>query len=113
MIEVPQDCDPVFGEVDKLLRLLTRSKLLHILLLLHQKPGRLMRFSELKRQIDTSSTTLSRRLNELVENGLIERDEEGAQRRISSYSLSSKGTALAPSIQSMYDWIVVSETAIV
>jgi DNA-binding HxlR family transcriptional regulator len=108
MMENSRVCDPVFSQVDALLRLLTKSKLLHILYILHQKK-RSMRFTELKQNIGSSSTTLTRRLNELLSNGLIHRNQEKEEQGSISYELSDDGHALAPSIQSMYDWIVERE----
>jgi len=68
-----------------------------------------MRFTELKQGTDTSSTTLTRRLNELLSNGLIHRNQEKEEQGSISYGLTDDGRALAPSIQSMYDWIVERE----
>ena len=47
-----QICDPVFARVDKLLALLTKSKLLHILYLLNIK-GSAMRFSDIKKNVES------------------------------------------------------------
>jgi DNA-binding HxlR family transcriptional regulator len=48
-------------------------------------------------------------LNELLSNGLIHRNQEKEEQGSISYELSDDGHALAPSIQSMYDWIVERE----
>ena len=69
-----QVCDPVFARVDQLLALLTKSKLLHILYLLNSKSSS-MRFSDIKKSVDSSSTTITRRLKELEDNGLIIRTD--------------------------------------
>ena len=59
-----QKCNPTYARVDELLSLLTKSKSLHILMVLDRK-GNPARFSELKELVDSSSTTIARRLNEL------------------------------------------------
>ena len=100
-----QTCDPVFARVDKLLALLTKSKLLHILYLLNCK-GSSMRFSDIKKKVDSSSTTVARRLKELEKNGLVTRTTHASMPVTVSYDLTEDAQFLAPSIQSMYDWIV-------
>jgi len=69
---MPVTCDPVFGRVDDLISLLGKSKLLHILFILNTKK-RPMRFTEIKQRVDSSSTTVTRRLAELETNGLVTR----------------------------------------
>jgi len=100
-----QTCDPVFARVDKLLALLTKSKLLHILYLLNCK-GSSMRFSDIKKKVDSSSTTVARRLKGLEDNGLITRTTHASMPVTISYELTEDAQFLAPTIQSMYDWIV-------
>ena len=63
-------CDPAYGRMDDLLDVLTRSKAMHIMLVLDQQ-GRAMRFTDLKRIVDSTSTTVSRRLKELKAHGLV------------------------------------------
>jgi len=100
-----QICDPVFARVDKLLALLTKSKLLHILYLLNTK-GSAMRFSDIKKNVESSSTTVTRRLKELEDNGLVIRKTHPTMPVTVSYELTEDAQLLAPTIQSMYDWIV-------
>ena len=100
-----QKCDPIFARVDKLLALLTKSKLLHILYLLNIR-GSGMRFSDIKKKVDSSSTTVARRLKELEDNGLITRTIHASMPVTVSYELTEDAQFLAPTIQSMYDWIV-------
>jgi DNA-binding HxlR family transcriptional regulator len=100
-----QICDPVFARVDKLLALLTKSKLLHIMYLLNSK-GSAMRFSDIKKNVDSSSTTVTRRLKELEDNGLVIRKTHSTMPVTVSYELTEDAQLLAPTIQSMYDWIV-------
>ena len=100
-----QDCDPVFARVDNLLALLNKSKSLHILLVLSLKDGP-MRFSSIKRHVNSSSTTVTRRLGELEESGLVERAVQPTTPSFVAYRLTEEARLLAPSIQSMYDWVV-------
>ena len=100
-----QECDPVFARVDKLLALLNKSKSLHILLILNLK-NRPLRFSEIKNRVNSSSTTVTRRLTELESNGLVEREAIPTMPQTVTYKLTEDAELLAPSIQSMYDWIV-------
>ena len=93
------ECDPVYAKVDDLLEVLTKSKSLHILLVLHKASGSLS-FTKLKSSVDSSGTTVSRRLNELEEYGLLKREVSDSI----SYKLTEKSESLAPIIQSMYDW---------
>ena len=104
-ITMKETCDPVFARVDKLLALLTKSKLLHILYLLNSKSSSL-RFSEIKRRVDSSSTTITRRMKQLEDNGLVTRTIHATMPVSVTYELTEDAQCLAPTIQSMYDWIV-------
>jgi DNA-binding HxlR family transcriptional regulator len=97
------ECDPVYAKVDDLLEVLTKSKSLHILLALHKASGSLS-FTKLKSSVDSSGTTVSRRLNELEEYGLLKREVSDSI----SYKLTEKSESLAPIIQSMYDWCLTN-----
>ena len=101
------ECDPVYGKVDDLLELLTKSKGLHILLELHLANGNLS-FTDLKRRVDSASTTVSRRLTELEHSGFIEKKNDEFNSKSAYYSLTDKSRTLAPVIQSMYDWCKVN-----
>ena len=68
-------CDPTYARMDELLELLTKSKALHVMLVLDQHV-RPMRFTDLKRHVDGTSTTVSRRLKELQAYGLIEQVDD-------------------------------------
>jgi len=73
------------------------------LLVLHDLQGGEKRFNELKRSTGASSRTLSRVLDDLEENGLVERRVE--ERPIASYySLTEKGTALCPVLDTLEEW---------
>jgi DNA-binding HxlR family transcriptional regulator len=100
-----ETCDPVFSRVDDLISLLGKSKLLHILFLLNTKQGP-MRFTEIKQRVDSSSTTVTRRLAELENNGLVTRVVHNTAPVSVEYELTQDAQNLAPTIQSMYDWVV-------
>ena len=101
------ECDPVYGKVDDLLELLTKSKALHVLLELHLANINLS-FTDLKRRVDSASTTVSRRLTELENSGFIERKMDAFNSKSIHYSLTEKSRTLAPVIQSMYDWCKIN-----
>ena len=96
-------CNPTYGKVDDVLEMLTKSKSLHLLMVLDRSSGPL-RFTQLKEQVSASSTTVSRRLKELEVNGLIVRSMNPAMPQSNLYSLSSDGEKLSPVMQSLYDW---------
>ena len=108
MQDINHECDPVYAKVDQLLDVLTKSKALHILLELHLS-NRSMSFTELKKHVDSSSTTVSRRLDELETFGLINRFERDTGGSSVSYGLTSKAKTLSPCIQSLYDWCAVNK----
>ena len=99
------NCDPVFPRVDKLISLLHKSKLLHIMMVMNNQTTP-MRFSEIKKRVDSSSTTVNRRLIELEQNGLVVRNVINTVPATVQYTLTNEASSLAPTIQSMYDWIV-------
>ena len=101
------ECDPVYGKVDDLLELLTKSKALHVLLELHLA-NRNLSFTDLKRRVDSASTTVSRRLTELENSGFIEKKMDVLYSKSAQYSLTDKSRTLAPVIQSMYEWCKVN-----
>ena len=68
--------------------------------------GSAMRFSDIKKNVDSSSTTVTRRLKELEDNGLVIRKTHSTMPVTVSYELTEDAQLLAPTIQSMYDWIV-------
>ena len=97
-------CDPTYGLVDELLELLTKSKSLHILLVLDRKKGPI-RFSDLKKLVDSSSTTVSRRLKELENHGLVSKSEVDGGSNLHVYSITEDGQSLSPIMQSLFDWV--------
>ena len=98
-------CNPTYGLVDELLELLTKSKSLHILLVLDRKKGPI-RFSNLKKLVDSSSTTVSRRLKELEAHGLVSKSEVDGGSNLHEYSITEDGQSLSPIMQSLFDWLV-------
>ena len=97
-----EECNPTFAKVDALLELLTKSKSLHILLVLDQKDYHL-RFSQIKSAVNSSSTTVSRRLKELENDGLIIRKSLDND-TTTAYQLSEDGKLLSPIMKSLFDW---------
>ena len=102
--ELNPNCDPLYGRVDALLEQLTKSKSLHILMILDQK-NQSMRFSEIKDRVDASSTTVSRRLGELIEFDLVERTKTSEESKTHEYSISEYGKQLSPIMHAFYDWV--------
>ena len=98
-------CDPTYGLVDELLEVLTKSKSLHKLLILDRKKGPI-RFSNLKKLVDSSSTTVSRRLKELEALGLVSRCKMDGGSNMNEYSITEDGQSLSPIMQSLFDWVV-------
>ena len=98
------NCNPTYGGVDDILELLTKSKSLHILMVMDRK-NKSLRFSDLKKLVDSSSTTISRRLKELEAHGLVTRTVIGGAGNMSEYSITSDTKSLSPIIQSLFDWV--------
>ena len=98
-----EHCSPTYGKVDDVLEMLTKSKSLHILMVLDRASGPL-RFTELKEGVKASSTTVSRRIKELEANGLVVRLTNPNAPQLSLYALSSHATKLSPVMQSLYEW---------
>lgn len=73
------------------------------LLVLHDLQDGEKRFNELKRSTGASSRTLSRVLDDLEETDMVARRVE--ERPIASYySLTEKGVALCPVMETLEDW---------
>ena len=90
-------------EMDELLSLLGRSKMLKVMHVLNLHPEGI-RFNELKTNVDTSATTLSRRLGELEEFGLISRTELPTLPMTVTYRLNDAGISLMPRVEGMFEW---------
>lgn len=74
------------------------------LVVLDRLYGEEMRFNELKRSVDANSRTLARVLDELTEEGLVDRRVEEAAPVASYYRLTEKGAALQPVFESLETW---------
>jgi DNA-binding HxlR family transcriptional regulator len=94
------------NEVENLLNLLSKSTMLHTLVVLRSDKEP-MRFSEIERRVESSATTLSRRLTELEEYGLVTRTEftDSKVTRV-EYALTDDGVALHPSLESVFEWVL-------
>lgn len=99
-----RDCDPNFAKVDDVLDLLTKSKSLHILMILDNKKTP-MRFSEIKSKVEASSTTISRRLKELETAKLIIKTSQNLPQKVIFYELTEDAEALSPIMKLFYDWV--------
>ena len=62
-----------------------------------------MRFSEIKDRVDASSTTVSRRLGELIEFDLVERTKTSEVSKTHEYSISEYGKQLSSIMHAFYD----------
>jgi len=89
--------------MDELLGLLGRSKMLKVMHVLNLH-GEGIRFTELKADVDTSATTLSRRLGELEEFGLVSRTELPTVPMTVVYRLTDAGHSLMPRVEGMFEW---------
>ena len=92
-------------EADELLSLLSRSKMVQIIHALHSEENPI-RFTELKNRVDTSSTTLTRRLGELEEYNLVERIDYETVPPTVVYKLTDSGTSLLPSLETFFEWVL-------
>ena len=93
--------------MDELLGLLGRSKMLKVMHVLNSH-GEGIRFTELKTGVDTSATTLSRRLGELEEFGLVSRTELPTAPMTVVYRLTDAGHSLMPRVEGMFEWALTN-----
>jgi len=84
--------------------LLGKSYVLELLYFLsnHDKP---LRFNELKHKLSITATTLSRRLGEFVNYGLVTREVFAEVPSRVEYSLSKKGKSLGPVLRHLFEWV--------
>ncbi|NEU56151.1 helix-turn-helix domain-containing protein [Halorussus sp. MSC15.2] len=73
------------------------------LIVLHVLQDGERRFSELRKETDASSSTLSRVLDELEDSGLVNRRVD-EQRLATYYSLTESGRELAPVFEELREW---------
>lgn len=64
-----------------------------------------VRFNELKRALDVTATTLSRRLDDLMVAGLVHREVYAEVPARVEYGLTSLGQSLGPVLCSIFDWV--------
>ena len=98
-------CESARDHVDDLLVLLSKSKMLSILYIMNCDPTP-MRFSEIKKRVDSSSTTVARRLGELEANGLVTRTAYATVPATVEYTLTKDAISLHPSLKSMFEWVL-------
>ena len=98
-------CDSARVHVNDLLVLLSKSKMLRILYTLNCDPEP-MRFSEIKRRVESSSTTVARRLSELEQQNLVIRTVYATVPSTVEYSLTPAAIALRPSLESLFGWVL-------
>ena len=98
-------CESARSHVDDLLVLLSKSKMLNILYVMNCDPSP-MRFSEIKKRVDSSSTTVARRLAELEDNGLVTRTAYATVPATVEYALTEDAISLQPSLESMFEWVL-------
>ncbi|MEJ6665280.1 MAG: helix-turn-helix domain-containing protein [Euryarchaeota archaeon] len=98
-------CESARDRVDDLLVLLSKSKMLNILYIMNCDPMP-MRFSEIKKRVDSSSTTVARRLGELEANGLVTRTAYATVPATVEYTLTKDAISLHPSLKSMFEWVL-------
>ncbi len=98
-------CESARSHVDDLLILLSKSKMLSILYIMNCDPTP-MRFSEIKKRVDSSSTTVTRRLGELEANGLVTRTAYATVPSTVEYALTEDAISLQPSLESMFEWVL-------
>ena len=98
-------CESAKAHVDELLVLLSKSKMLSILYTMNCDPAP-MRFSEIKKRVNSSSTTVARRLGELEDHGLVTRTAYATVPATVMYELTEDAVSLQPSLESMFEWVL-------
>lgn len=98
-------CESARSHVDDLLLLLSKSKMLSILYVMNFDTSP-MRFSEIKKRVDSSSTTVARRLAELEDKGLVTRTAYATVPATVEYALTKDAISLQPSLESMFEWVL-------
>ena len=98
-------CESAKTHVDHLLVTLSQSIMLNILYVMHcyHSP---MRLSEIKKRVESSSTTIARRLAELEATGLVSRKAYATVPATVEYTLTKDAIALRPSLDSLFEWVL-------
>ena len=88
------------NRIQELLRILSKSKMLHVIYAFGTiKDG--LRFSEIKKSSQTDSTTLTRRLSELEDIGIIERKELSKNSTAVEYHVTNSFDIVKPILDSL------------
>ena len=79
----------------------------HVLQMLHfmASQNKPLRFNILKRELSITATTLSRRLEDFVDLGLVTREVFAEVPARVEYSLSKKGKSLGPVLRNLFTWV--------
>ena len=86
--------------IQQLLRVLSKSKMLHVLYALVTKDESL-RFSEIKKSSFTDSTTLTRRLTELEDIAMISKNEVSTNPPVVEYQLTKSFSIIKPILEGL------------
>ena len=70
-----------------------------------------VRFNELKRSIGITATTLSRRLDEFIQQGLVQREVYAEVPARVEYELTPRGRTLGPVLESVFGWVEQTQDA--
>ena len=105
-MQPPQNTEPVCLQSHGrgFVELLGKSHTLDMLYFLFNSEGP-VRFNQLKREMDITATTLSRRLDELIEHDLLTREVFAEVPARVEYELSYKGRTLGPVLKSLFGWV--------
>lgn len=87
---------------------LGRRHALTLIWLLQQESPR--RFNDIKRELDVNPVTLSQRLTELEEQGIVHRQAFNEMPPRVEYSLTPKGMDLIPVMEQLCDWAARHDT---
>ena len=100
---IEMDCGTPPEKIDLLFDLMRKSKSLDVLMMLDDANGSL-RFTEMKKAIDTSATTLNRRLSELTKANLVSKERNGKGDH-PVYTLTEVAKKLSPVMKGMFQWL--------
>ena len=92
------------SEGKRFIEMLGKSYVLDILYFLFKKKEP-VRFNQLKRELSITATTLSKRLEEFVEAGLVSREVFAEVPARVEYSCSKKGRTIGPVLNQLFDWV--------
>ncbi len=106
-----QESKPVCLEKEgrAFIELLGKSHVLDMLYLLAQNDEALL-FNQLKRELAITATTLSRRLDDFLDQGLVIRKVFAEVPARVEYQLSDKGRSLGPILRSVFGWVKLANS---